>query len=348
MHKLLIFLVVTLSGLTLEAQSSYEREPFLTKSFPNSPIQQVKSETQGGNITVTAVAASQARVEMFVWPNGRSENRMISKTDLQKKLDELYSIDISFSGGKLTAVAKAKDHFMNGNNALNISFKVFVPQQVSTDLHTSGGNISLDGVSGEQVFSTSGGNLDIDHVSGSMQGKTSGGNVDVKNCSDVIDLTTSGGNVEAERCMGKINLRTSGGNLSLRSLKGTIRASTSGGSVWAQQVGGELVAHTSGGDITMNDLTCSLETSTSGGNIDVSITTLGAYVTIDNSGGDVHLSLPAGKGLSLRLHADRVTANQLSNFSGTSDEHKIEGTLNGGGIPVHVDGGSGNITLTLK
>jgi hypothetical protein len=345
---MLFFMLAIMVTPALRAQSSDEREPFLTKSFSNGTIQQVNSETQGGNITVTAVAASQAHVEMYVWPNGGSDRQMPSKAEIQKQLDELYTIDISLTGGKLTATAKSKDHFMHWTNALNISFKLYVPQQVSTDLHTSGGNISLEGVSGTQDFTTSGGNLDVDHVTGTINGKTSGGNIVVNNSSDQIDLTTSGGNIEADHCKGKLSLRTSGGNLSLKSLQGRTEATTSGGSVWAEQIGGELTAHTSGGDITMNNLTCSLETSTSGGNIDVSISTLGQYVTIHNSGGSVNLSLPAGKGISLRLHADHVSVNALNNFSGTSDEHKIEGTLNGGGIPVHVDGGSGNIDLTLK
>ena len=38
----------------------------------------------------------------------------------------------------------------------------------------------------------------------------------------------------------------------------------------------------------------------------------------------------------------------LGNFDGVTKENKMEGKLNGGGIPVTVDAGSGKVSLSVK
>jgi hypothetical protein len=91
-----------------------------------------------------------------------------------------------------------------------------------------------------------------------------------------------------------------------------------------------------------------LETSTSGGNIDVSIRQLGKYVKISNSAGHIDLELPKGKGMDLDLSADRIKTDHLDNFNGKIDDDEVSGKLNGGGVTVKVDAGSGRISLALK
>jgi DUF4097 and DUF4098 domain-containing protein YvlB len=136
--------------------------------------------------------------------------------------------------------------------------------------------------------------------------------------------------------------------LDLTDLKGDIEARTSGGTVHGKNIAGELVTHTSGGSVHLNDLSCSLEASTSGGNIDVSIKQLGKYVKISNSGGNIDLELPKGKGMDLELSGDKIKTDKLENFSGKFGEDEVNGKLNGGGVPVRVEAGSGKISLALR
>jgi len=346
-----IFLLLLMSGSLFFGASaqSGRTPPFLVKSLSGESIQQVSAETTGGNISVTGGSAGDARIEVYARGNHNDED--LSKEEIQKRLDEFYTFSISTANNKLTVIAKAKG-MNNGNwkKGLSISFKIFVPQAVSTMLRTSGGNINLKNLSGSsQDFRTSGGNLDIDQVSGKVTGRTSGGNINVSDSKDELDLTTSGGNIDASNCHGNIRLSTSGGNLKLRLLQGNTRATTSGGNVVAEEVGGELFARTSGGNVRMRDLSCSLETSTSGGDIEVSMKALGKFITITNSSGDIDLELPGGQGVDLKAYASRVKASSvMKNFKGDVDEKHIDGSLNGGGIPVKLDGGSGRITIGLK
>jgi len=345
MKKYLSFLLLAGLFITANAQESSSKEPYLVKSLTSEAIQNVNVETTGGNIAV-AGADAEARIEVYVWAsNGRDRN--ISKEEIKKRLEEDYTLTISAVNHKLTAIAKPKHEFRDWNHGLSISFKVYVPHNASTDLTTSGGNISLTSLTGTQDFTTSGGNLNIDHLTGHIKGRTSGGNITLSELKDDIDLSTSGGNINAGNASGNIRLSTSGGSLTLRELNGTIKATTSGGNVHADNIEGELSAHTSGGNVSMTGLVCSLETSTSGGNIDVSIKTLGKYVKISNSGGHIDLQVPQGQGMDLNLSADRVNAVALTGFKGDVKKDHIDGTLNGGGVPVTVHGGS-SINFSLK
>jgi DUF4097 and DUF4098 domain-containing protein YvlB len=112
-------------------------------------------------------------------------------------------------------------------------------------------------------------------------------------------------------------------------------------------VEGELIAHTSGGNVNLTDMMSSLETSTSGGRISVSFKQLGKYVKVNNSAGDVTITLPNGKGLDLDLSGN-IDNTSFSNFSGKIDDNEVKGKLNGGGVPVTVHAGSGRIKIDIR
>jgi len=345
MKKYLLFLLLSVAWFAVKAQFNNGKEPYMTKSLNNESIKDVEVETSGGSISVSGGPASEARVEVYITGNNGKNN--LSKDEIKARLDELYDLNVSVANNKLTAIAKQKKQIHDWKRALNISFKVFVTKDVSTDLSTSGGSIDLDNLSGKQKFSTSGGSLNLNNLSGSIDGQTSGGSINVENSRDDIELTTSGGSIDAKNCEGKLRLSTSGGSLELTGLKGEIRAVTSGGDVHGSNIEGELISHTSGGSIHFSDLACSLETSTSGGKIDVSMKDLGKYIKISNSGGNIDLQLPKNKGLDLDL-SGTIADTHFENFNGKINENEVNGKLNGGGIPVKVDAGSGKIYLALK
>ena len=342
-YSLLLFMAVF--ALLLQAQT--QDEPYQTKSLANDAIKNVEVQTSGGSISVTGGSNAEARIEVYIRGNNGRDNNL-SKEEIQKRLDEYYSLTISVSNNKLTAIAKPKQRNMDWKKGLSISFRIYSPQAVSTDLQTSGGSIALKNISGTQDFSTSGGSLKLDDIGGEIKGRTSGGSIDVKNARDEVDLSTSGGSINASNCNGNLKLATSGGSLKLSDLKGNIKASTSGGSVIGNTISGELSAHTSGGNVKLEDLSCSLETSTSGGHIDVTLKELGKYVTITNSGGNISLQIPNNKGVDLKLRGDKIKTGTLTNFSGSVEDDEIDGKLNGGGIPITVRAGSGRIDMTMK
>lgn len=343
MKKHILFFLLVTAAVSVKAQ--FDKEPYITKSLSNQNIQNVKVETSGGSITVGGVT-SDAKIEVYV--TGNNGITSLSKDEIQKRLEENYELKVSVDGSTLIAYARQKRNNLDWKRGLNISFKVYVPKNVSTDLSTSGGSIRLNDLSGTQKFRTSGGSLHVDNITGKIDGGTSGGSIHLSNSGSDIDLRTSGGSIEAKNCKGKMELSTSGGSLHLDDLDGTIEASTSGGHIDADNIKGELSASTSGGSIRMKNIAASLETSTSGGNIDVEITALGKYVKVSNSGGSINLQLPAGKGYDLDLHGNRVKVNPMNNFSGDTDDNSITGKMNGGGTQIVARAGSGRVSVSFK
>lgn len=339
------YLLLLLSVAAFTAKAQKDKEPFMIKSLTGDAIKSVEARTSGGSISVAGVA-SEARIEVYIHPGNGNDNA--TKEEIQRRLDQYYDLNVSAAGGKLAAIAKNKSNDMDWKKQLSISFKIYVPKDVTTDLKTSGGSISLKDVTGKQDFATSGGSLNVENVSGKIDGRTSGGSIRVKNASDEIELTTSGGSINAESCKGKMRLTTSGGSLKLEDLDGDIKATTSGGSVDGENIKGELITHTSGGSIHLDDLACSVEASTSGGNMDVKIKQLGKYVKLSNSAGSIQLELPKGKGVDLKLSGQRVKTGKLENFNGNIEDERVEGKLNGGGVPVTVRAGSGRVVLELN
>lgn len=323
--------------------SAQERSPYQTKSLSANKINSVYARTSGGNILVSGVNASEARIEIYV----SAGNKSLSNDEISKRLKEDYDLTIEVEGSKLIATTESRHSFGNWRNQLNVSYKIYVPSEVTTDLGTSGGSIDLSNLRGSQSFSTSGGGLALDRVAGKIRGKTSGGSIRLKECKDDIVLSTSGGGIQASDCSGELRLNTSGGSIELQTLDGDIEVETSGGSIRGEAVRGKLYARTSGGPIKMRNLECGLDASTSGGMIDVEISKAVAAVTLNNSGGNVKLLMPSDKGLNLRLRGDRISVTDLKNFNGDQDEESITGKVNGGGIPVSVST-NGTLTFSLK
>lgn len=349
MKKITAFLLFTSLCTTIQAQFNADKEPFLTQSLTEYTIEKVYARTSGGNIEVTGITTGQTRIEVYVRPSNYKQSEGITKEEIKRRLEADYELTISGENNQLHAVAKQHNsNIMNWKNHLSISFKVFVRENVSTDLHTSGGSIRLSNLSGNQNFKTSGGSLHLDKLIGMIHGRTSGGSIHVSNSGKNLNLKTSGGSIHANNCNGTIELATSGGSLNLSNLNGIIDARTSGGSVRGNNIKGELKTHTSGGSIRLNEMTCSLDASTSGGGIDVDITTLGKYVKLSNSSGSINLKIPGKTGLDLALHASKISTGNLTNFNGKQEDDELSGTLNGGGIPVNVRAGSGRISLSFN
>jgi DUF4097 and DUF4098 domain-containing protein YvlB len=340
MKRILIAFACGLPFVSLNAQTT----PYMQKSFPRDAVRQLQAETSGGNISVMGESSGEARIEVYIKTNN---GRDVSKEEIQQRLNDQFDLTVGLEGGTLKAIAKHKIHDINWNRTLSISFVIHTPSAVGTSLKTSGGNIDLANLSGNEDFKTSGGNLHIDRLSGKITGRTSGGNVSIVNSKDNIDLQTSGGNMSAQHCEGTIRLQTSGGNLDLTDINGNIKATTSGGHVGGSNVTGELQARTSGGNIDFDNMTGSLAASTSGGNIHVIINPA-KFVDLSNSGGNITLELPKDKGMDLNVSGDEVHSTTMTNFKGDVDKHRISGSLNGGGVPVKVDGNGGSVHLSFR
>lgn len=130
---------------------AFQADPYLTKEFTLNGSGNLKVETSGSSVAVTGTNGNQVIVDMFVKYDGR---QIEMKNDEVERELENYNLDISQSGNTIAVIIKKRNN--NGRNKLNLSFKIQVPEEMSSRIQTSGGSISVDGISGEQEISTSG------------------------------------------------------------------------------------------------------------------------------------------------------------------------------------------------
>lgn len=296
--------------------------PYLTKSLKNEKINTVDLQTSGGSLQIIAVNDSEARLEVFVRPGN---DRKLTKQEIDRLLEESHDLTITTSNGQLKAISLTKKRGKNNN--LSVSFKAYVPKSTSAHLNTSGGSLSISG------------------LSGSVDGSTSGGSIKINDVTNNINLKTSGGSIDAKNASGNIKLATSGGSIKLQDLKGTIYAQTSGGSIKGDHIKGELIAKTSGGSISIDRMSGSVELATSAGSTHLQLLEIDQFVKVNVSAGNVDIELPLNKGLDVDLSANhiQIPSNQ---FTGIKEKNKMIGKINGGGTPVKVSASAGNIKLS--
>lgn len=290
------------------APASAFDDPYRVETFPVRSGGTLTVQTSGGSITVAGTNKNEARVEMTVRRNGNVLDA--NDTDLSD-----WKITIRKDGNDVVALAERKNsgsgNIWTGYNNLSISFTVYVPNSYSTKLSTSGGRIRVSDVSGMHDVRTSGGSLDFDNLSGEIQGRTSGGSINAAGINGVFDVATSGGSIRVDDIEGMVTMKTSGGSIRIDNARGSFDASTSGGSINA----------------TFVEVTGPIDLATSGGSVTVSV--------------------PRDLGFNLDARGNRVVADNVD-FNGRTERDRMNGRVNGGGVPIRLRTSAGTVRITTE
>lgn len=301
---LLFMILLVIPSRAADRANVQDDEPYRVETFSLRGGGMLDVRTSGGHITVLGSDSDNVRVEMYV--RRRGKNLLPEDTDLDE-----FEIQIGKSGHRISASAKGEREndwrFWRSNN-ISISFVVYSPRQMESDLRTSGGHIEVKGLEGAQNIRTSGGHLDLGGLAGNVTARTSGGHIEIADFEGSMEARTSGGHISTDNASGTIKLRTSGGHINLARVSGTIEASTSGGSIEAD------------------------------------ITSITESVDLRTSGGHVTITVPEGVGYNLALRGSRVRTD-LQNFSGEVERDEVEGTINGGGAQIAARTSGGTVRL---
>ncbi|HZR57072.1 MAG TPA: DUF4097 family beta strand repeat-containing protein [Terriglobales bacterium] len=157
-------------------------------------MESVRIETDGGNITTTAVAG---RVDA---ESGGGTIRFDDIGGAVRAETGGGSIDVGTVGGDL-------------------------------NLNTGGGSIKIAAAKGKVRASSGGGSVIL--VSGMQEAvlETGGGNIEVTRCNGQVRATTGGGSIDLGDIGGKAEIETGGGSIRLSSATGPVRAETGSGSI---------------------------------------------------------------------------------------------------------------------
>jgi len=155
------------------------------------------------------------------------------------------------------------------SNYCSVRYEITVPRTMAVRAESSGGSVSVRGVSGSVETDSSGGSITVTDTTGSVRARSSGGGITISSAGGSLDLDTSGGGVVAT------------------GLRGDARASSSGGGV-------RLIFDTPPQSVTANS---------SGGNVEVFLPRVAGGYRVDatSSGGDQVIEVPTDPASTRRI-----------------------------------------------
>jgi DUF4097 and DUF4098 domain-containing protein YvlB len=322
---------ICLVACSFAAQAAEKR---LDRTFSVAPGGRLTIESEGSDLRVEGTAGNQVVVHILVTGSERTVERMTLSAE-QSAND--VAVVTKHGSGKWT-------DWLGGWN-LDGRIEVKVPRDYNIDIRTSGGDITVGQLNGNARGRTSGGDIRLTDIHGPVDMGTSGGDVRAEQVEGQTRLNTSGGDIEVVRLNGDLDAKTSGGYIHLDDIVGSVEARTSSGNVIARGIRGDSQLKTSGGDIRAT-IDGKIAAHTSGGDVTAELVGANRGITVSSSGGDLTVRVPkdttgelnaATSGGSVRTEIP-VTTTEMG-------EHRLSGTINGGGNPIHARTSGGSIKV---
>lgn len=281
-------------------------KPFMTREFSMSGPGVLKAFTPGGNITIQSISGTnKVRVELYV-------DRGYAFWSNNNNLDN-YRIRMFQRGSEVVASVERKGKETGFfSDKVTFSYKIYVPACMSTELKTSGGNVEITGLNGDQLIKSNGGNISASRINGKIAAYTAGGNISVNEGRGIIYLKTTGGNITVDE---------SGGELRLESY---------GGRIIAERISGTLLAKLAAGDIKAQFIE------------------VAKGISLETTSGNIFLEIPEMPGYDIILKGTVIEMPNSVNFSGTRDYHQVEGQIYEGGVPINLTTSVGKIVLKTR
>lgn len=212
---------------------------------------------------------------------------------------------------------------------ISISYDLVVPQQTQLRSHTGSGSQDIDGLQGQ---------LEIQSGSGSLK---------ITNIGDRVGAETGSGDIQIEAVRGNVRAKAGSGSIHATDISGGFEGTTgSGHVVFAQSGTGAVRAETGSGGMELRGVNGSLEASAGSGTITAEGNPTGSW-TVRTGSGSVRLRLASGAGFDLDAHTSSgsISVSQPVTVQGTFGRKELRGKVRGGGVPVQVETGSGNIEI---
>jgi DUF4097 and DUF4098 domain-containing protein YvlB len=290
----------------------------------------------GGSRSSTSIAAP--------LPGNRIELDLgVGDVDIQTAAGSDVRVDVTKYGiwqGDPLAVSQLGDRALVRNEARSglfwlcfgrcgLSYHITAPANVNMLVHTSSGDISIAGVTGEVALTSSSGDVTARDIAHGLAVTTSSGESTLSRVGGRIEVQTSSGDVRLDQ--GQVvdaNIQTSSGDIDLSGVSGALTLGSSSGDVTVRDAhDGRLNIQTESGEVNYT------------GNLagDSSITT---------SSGDVTLHLPAGS--AFVLDASTSSGDMESEFDlreRQQSDRSLSGVAGAGGAALKIATSSGDIDI---
>jgi DUF4097 and DUF4098 domain-containing protein YvlB len=165
-----------------------------------------------------------------------------------------------------------------------------------------------------------------------------------------LDLHSGDGDIKVASVDGNLALRTGDGNVRLESSKGDVHLETGDGDVECREFEGQLKAETHDGNVRAQGVFSALDLHTGDGNIEAEVgsgSKMSSAWSLRTGDGNINLRLPDGFAADLDAHSGdgKVNVDFPVTIEGSLRENTIRGKMNGGGQPLELKSGDGDISL---
>ena len=275
-------------------------------------------QTGSGDITVRTGNVSRVTVV------GRIEANEFFDQRAAEKVRRLEADPPIQQMGDIIRIGEIRDPELRRN--VSISYDVTTPPETYLDSHTGSGDQRAEGLRRGVKLETGSGNLTLDDLAGRTE------------------LESSSGDIEIRGVQGRVTARTGSGTIHATGIAGSFSGHTGSGDVTLEQTAAEEVeVETSSGEVRIQGARRALKVTTGSGDVRLEGQAGDAWDASTGSG-DVVLQLSGGFDLLARTENGSVNVGlPMQDFA--SSRHETRGKAGGGGNPVRVTTGSGDIRI---
>jgi len=277
--------------------------------------------TGSGSVNVRTGSSSEVQVTGHIkttnWLGGNADERV-------KRIEANPPIQQS---GNDIRIGHIDDSELLHN--ISISYDLVVPPETQLRSHTGSGSQSVEGLQKQ---------IEIESGSGSLK---------ISGIGDTVRAETGSGEIEIDRVKGNVRTKAGSGSIRATDIAGGFEGRTGSGHITLQQTAsGSVHANTGSGGMELRGVHGSLDARAGSGTITAEGNPTGSW-TVDSGSGNIHLKLASEAGFDLDAHTSSgsITVSQPVTVQGTMGRKELRGKVHGGGVPVQVETGSGNIEI---
>jgi len=209
-----------------------------------------------------------------------------------------------------------------------VRVRVFVPREFSVALRTSAGPIR------------------VEDITGSIRVRARNGLIQVTGSQGAARLRSELGDVRVSEMRGVLNVHAQDGQVALAWVEGEVRVTATRGNVEARHVRGRLEARTDAGEVQLLEVSGPATVKSERGSV---LATFDGHPggVLETRHGTVEVTLADGSGVQLDAHSadGTVELGPGLRFEGERENGRVVGRVNGGGEPLRVYSGRGNVRL---
>jgi DUF4097 and DUF4098 domain-containing protein YvlB len=212
---------------------------------------------------------------------------------------------------------------------VSVSYDVVVPANTQVRSQTGSGSQTVRGVQGAVEATTGSGSVSVSDTVSTVRAETGSGSVDINNVKGNVRTRAGSGSIRATGVAGGFEGNTGSGHITLE-----------------QTAPGAVRAETGSGGLDLSGVHGSLEARAGSGSIHVDGDPSGAW-TVHSGSGSVHMRVPSNVSFNLdaQTSSGSISIDHPVTVEGSLGKKHIQGRVRGGGVPVNVETGSGNIEI---